>query len=336
MSESFQRLHGIMTLLGSYPDGLSIAELAARLNVSTEVIAKDLELLIMNSAPVDTDCIDDDPYRPEVVWYLLKGRYVPALSLTVQEATGLLLSIEERNDERFAEIVAQLKGLLNFSDDEIAIRKKRILIKGARPLYPNSEIEQRVLTLRRAAENCRVLGMRYYARNEEAELELRVDPLGVVFEGTRGVWYLVARERSSGEIYLYNTLRIKRVDLLPLHFEYPPDFDLEEYFRFAWGIEVGEEPVAVKVRFYPHFDVQAKVRKFVQTTRPTARLTEEPDGSLILEDTISGTEEFRRWIRGFGRSAEVLEPQSMREQLLTGARRMLARYNGQEVEYDEA
>lgn len=335
MSESFGRLHSITTLLESHSDGLSIKEIAARLCVPVETIAQDLELLFMNSAPVETDCIDDDPYQPDVVWYMLKGCYVPALSLNVQEAVGLLLSFEERNNERFSGIVSQLKGLLNFSDAEIEIRKKRILIKGARPLYPSPEIERRILILRRAAERCKALSICYYSRSESTEEDNRVDPLGVVFEGTRGVWYLVARQRSSGVIHLYNTLRIKRIDLLPITFNYPQDFNLDEYFRLAWGIEIGTEPVRVKVRFYPHFDVQAKVRKTVRTCRPSAQLTEEADGSLTLEDTISGTQEFRRWLRGFGRSAEVLEPKSLRDEILTGARLMLARYNGEDVEYGD-
>ena len=39
------------------------------------------------------------------------------------------------------------------------------------------------------------------------------------------------------------------------------------------------------------------------------------DGGIVYETTVSGREEFNRWILGFGPAAEILEPQSARREI---------------------
>jgi predicted DNA-binding transcriptional regulator YafY len=325
-ASAFPRLLRILRELQANPGGLAIRDLAARLGLTVKTVNNDLEMMHFYDLPVDTDDWER-PNAPGTFWRFLPGSYVPTLSLNVAEVAALLSSLECRHEPVARRIAGQLAKLLSRQRSETMLRhRRRILLKGIRSMYPDAEVEEKIKTLQDAAERGRVVALWYYSRQEQREERLNVNPLGVVFESTRGVWFLVADERPEGRRRFFNMLRVKQASILPTTFAYPEDFDLRGYLRAAWGIEVAAEPVRVKVRFCPHFDVQAKVRKAVREGRPDARLTEEPDGALLFEDVISGTEEFRRWLRGFGRSAEVLKPAALREEMLRSAYRLLRLY----------
>ncbi len=45
-------------------------------------------------------------------------------------------------------------------------------------------------------------------------------------------------------------------------------------------------------------------------------MTEEDDSSFIYEIKVNGTFEIKPWLRSFGSSCEVLEPRSLREDMI--------------------
>jgi len=48
----------------------------------------------------------------------------------------------------------------------------------------------------------------------------------------------------------------------------------------------------------------------------TQRIEPDKDGSILFSAEVAGTDEVRHWILSWGRSAEVLEPQSLRKEVL--------------------
>jgi predicted DNA-binding transcriptional regulator YafY len=56
------------------------------------------------------------------------------------------------------------------------------------------------------------------------------------------------------------------------------------------------------------------------------QLTEEPDGSLLFEIEVSEPREVGWWVLQWGAEAEVLEPESLREELRETAQRLTALY----------
>ena len=55
-------------------------------------------------------------------------------------------------------------------------------------------------------------------------------------------------------------------------------------------------------------------------------MTKEKDGSLLAEFDLDGTEEVKRWILSFGRHAEVLEPEELREGIRAEVENILPQY----------
>jgi proteasome accessory factor B len=97
-----------------------------------------------------------------------------------------------------------------------------------------------------------------------------------------------------------------------LRFPRPEDFDLQKHLSKSFGVYQGDGEVCVTVRFLP------SVARYVEesTWHPSQKLTKQRDGSLIAEFTLDGTEEIKRWIMSFGKHARVLEPASLRLEII--------------------
>lgn len=201
-------------------------------------------------------------------------------------------------------------------------RQRRFMIKGPRT-GENSRHLPLVDELLDAAEAGFLLSLEYVSPRTCETMRPVVQPRGVVYNWLTDAWYLVAINQDAKKTEYY------RLDRLNSHQRVGEGVAADseafpEHLSLAWGMENG--PLyEVVVRFRPDFNVQEKVRHDLMS-RSSACLTAEPDGSLIMMDTICGLGEFSRWLRQFGASAAVEKPGELRSVLLEGVRRKLARY----------
>jgi predicted DNA-binding transcriptional regulator YafY len=118
--------------------------------------------------------------------------------------------------------------------------------------------------------------------------------------------------------------RFVEVKLTRSEFEVPSDFKLEDHFD-GWGIISGDERERVVVEF------DAEVAPLIAERRWHASQTLEalPAGGLRLTCEIANTSEVIAWILSYGSHAVVIEPESLRMEILReftkGMERMLAR-----------
>ena len=82
------------------------------------------------------------------------------------------------------------------------------------------------------------------------------------------------------------------------------------------------EPVYIKVWF--HRDIAGYIKEKIW--HESQQIYPQDDGSIIFEAEVAGTDEIRFWIMTWGSKAEVLEPESLREEIRTEAETMSARY----------
>ncbi len=108
-----------------------------------------------------------------------------------------------------------------------------------------------------------------------------------------------------------------------MHFNRPADFNLEDHLAHSFGVFQGQDQVHVRVRF------DRRVARYVQESswHKSQQLTPQADGSLIAEFDLSDGEEIKRWILSFGKRAEVLEPESLRQEILDELAALFARYS---------
>jgi len=65
-----------------------------------------------------------------------------------------------------------------------------------------------------------------------------------------------------------------------------------------------------------------------------ARSESQKDGSIVFEAEVAGTEEIKFWVMSWGSKAEVLDPQSLREEIRAEAEVLLGKY-GEHLLIDE-
>lgn len=122
-----------------------------------------------------------------------------------------------------------------------------------------------------------------------------------------------ASEPSADRIRLWKVDRIEAVSLKDARFTRPAGFRLSDHFAGSFGVFQGDGHggVHVKVRF------SATVARYVQESQwhGSQRLTAERDGSVLAEFDLDSTEEIMRWLLSFGRHAEVLEPEELRQDI---------------------
>lgn len=153
----------------------------------------------------------------------------------------------------------------------------------------------------------------------------QVEPLGVIYSYHQDAWYLHAFCRKAQERRTFRLENIQEFRVLEDKFIYPQDFDLRKTYLSAWGIMLNEPVQYVRIKFYDEFNVLSRLKREI-AEREQAKLTPLEDGSVLYEDWVTGMEEFKVWVRSFGSSAEIIEPQELREKLIESVKQALARY----------
>lgn len=183
-------------------------------------------------------------------------------------------------------------------------------------------------------------------RNRQQQIQTAIDnKIAISFsyrnrEGTinqySGYPLSIATNVVDNWIYFYlanddNTYRLDRVistiktikDFGPY-----PKIDDNPNRKYIWGPNFSktDQPIHVKLRIS---DTTTNIiRKIQNDIRHREGLCTfyENDGFYYYEDDIIGMAEFRRWIRGYGSSIQVIEPVNVREEIINAAKKTLSNY----------
>lgn len=313
---------------GSFEPGRLSQILAPRFEVVERTIARDLEAL------AEKGLIEVKGGRCH------PGRgFPPRLSLTPDQALSLLSHLEVQGrllprGEALRRAEEKLRSCLLGEAAQVIGRPSAAaggvcLVKG-RYYRQEPAVEERVNDLEEACRGRRRVRFRYAAMSGETT-ERTADPLGLVYYWFQDAWYLVAgvcpgNDRAAGEIRHFRLDRMGEVEVTDEGFSPPDGFDLERHMAPCWGVERGELH-RVRIRFHDEGNVLARVRRET-SHRDSARFVPEPGGgSVIYTDEVSGLNELRVWVRSFGSSAEVLEPDQLRREVLESVERIVRRYS---------
>lgn len=186
---------------------------------------------------------------------------------------------------------------------------------------PVADVKSTVLdVLEDAVSHFKRIRVIYRSQKSNKVKKYTIDPYAIAFR--RHSWYLIAYCFEHQKIIQFKLVRLRYVEETDECFCRPDEFSVEDYFRQSWEVWGGGDPIVVKVRFSPKVAAMiAEVKRHSsQVVHP------QPDGGIIFEVIVSGIEEIAAWIRGYGRDAEVLEPEHLRDQMLDHAQGMLTIY----------
>jgi predicted DNA-binding transcriptional regulator YafY len=313
----------LLRSLSASRNGRTVQELADDMAVSQKTIRRDLGLLARVGFPL-VESIADHGRKS----WRIAGDGQPPMHLAFDELAALYLG------RRFLEPLA---GTLIWDAAQRAFRKiraglgedaLRYLEKladvfhatavGASDYSARSEAIDNLMV---AIEDRRIAFITYRSMRSTEPVTYDVYPYGLIYH--RGSLYLVAFAPQHEEIRHYRVDRIDAVEVQNLQFVKPADFDLKRHLERSFGVfSRNGEPLRIKIRFSP------EVARYVKEKRwhPSQKLTRRKDGAVVAEFRLSATEEIKSWILSFGAKAEVLEPKSLRIDVLIEALRLLLRY----------
>jgi predicted DNA-binding transcriptional regulator YafY len=321
--KGLRRQWALLRSLTSRHVGLTIRQMADEVGVTQRTIRRDLDVFRSVGFPLEEQ-VGDFGLK---TWRIRGGRDQPALSFTFEEAAALYLG---------RRLLEPLAGTLFWEAARGASQKIRAALGTSAMEYldgfatffhqsgvgigdygPKAELIEELLV---AIEDAKVARLLYRSEKAPEPTGRDVHPYGVVYH--RGALYLIALDADQGLVKHYKVDRIESVETTSTAFTRPESFDLSAHMSSAFGVYRGGEPIDVVVCFAP------AVARYVQEARRhgSQELTTQPDGSVLARFTVSGTEEIKRWVLGFGSKAVIQEPDWLRREVVEELRAMTAAY----------
>ncbi len=309
--ERMARLLKIITLVKANPR-LNRLDLARICEVnSVRTIQRDINTLTIAEVPI---------YWSGEGYEIMPGFFLPPLALRLEEALALILSAkaygsgegkfhENALESAIAKIMATFpettKNLLEEDSVKIDVGHREM-----------SDSNGLITRLHEAIFNKEQLRVVYYSYSSNKVSERIIDPYALTFRGR--AWYLVAHCHTKDQVLLFRTNRIEKIQNTGKIFEYPNDFSMKDYMAKCWKVMNGEETKVV-VKF------DAKIAPLIKEVKwhPTQQIEDLPDGSILYTVTVAGTKEISFWILSYGADAEVISPESLRDEVMLVAKKMV-------------
>ena len=170
----------------------------------------------------------------------------------------------------------------------------------------------------------RVLNISYHSYWKEEEYNFDVQPYCVKLFRQR--WYVLGR-LPNGFLSTFSLDRMEGVRLLDEKFRMPDDFDAESYFKDCYGIVTADNLAAERIvlRAYGKERFYLRDLPLHASQRELATAEEHTDYELHLKPT----DDFKAKLMSRGQWLEVLEPQSLVEEMIEWYKKGLERYLSQ-------
>ncbi|MDP2645526.1 MAG: transcriptional regulator [Desulfobacterales bacterium] len=312
----------IIQMMLSSRMGKSATDLARELECTPRTIYRDLEALQEAGFPIYTERI-----KSKHLWSLLDTvRHQIPLPVTFTELAALYFGFNLLNVFKDTFFYDSLKSLFQKIKNTLPPESitylenvEQTLQFGFKPYKEYGKFKEIIRQVNEAAINKKSIEIVYYTMSRKSESRRKVDPYRIWF--FNGTFYLIGHCHFRGDIRIFALDRIKLLHQTQNSFEIPDDFDLKEFLKPSFGVFQGKA-VNVKIRFSP--DAAGYIKEKIWLEGQI--IHEQADGSLVFEAEVAGTEEIKFWVMNWGSKAEVLEPESLKDEIREEAEAMLKIY----------
>jgi len=320
------RQWGIIQTLISSRRGKTAAELAEELECNPRTIYRDLEALQVAGFPIYTQ-----KGEGKNLWSLLDTvKHEIPIPFNLTELMALYFSRDMLKVFKDTVFYDSLESLFQKIKTTIPPESKKYLKNveqtlhvGLKPYKEYSKFKEIINRVNEATQKKKSIEIVYYTMSRRKESKRKVDPYRIWF--FNGTFYLIGKCHVRDEVRIFALDRIKMLHLTKDDFEIPEDFNLEDFIRPSFGVFQGE-PIKVKIWF--HQDAAGYIKEKIW--HESQEIEELDDGSIIFQAEVAGAKEIRFWIMNWGSKAEVLEPESLRDEIREEAEVVLERYKESE------
>ena len=281
-------------------------------------LRRDLESLEL-FFPIYTERIDG-----RTRWRFTDGYHnLPALSFSPSELMALIFSRDLLKPLEGTEIHKSLEAVFNKAAailpaegmDHVR-QMQRYFSVNLGPHKQYREHKKTIEQLNRALAQKRSVQMRYYSASRDSTRRREVDPYRLWYAG--GALYLVGYCHTRKDVRLFAVDRIRSLTITNNPWQMPLGFDLDSYVQEAL-VAMRGEPIEVELLFDRRTAAWAKDRLW----HPSQQAIQLKGGRLQMKLRVSDTPELLGWILSFGAGVQVVSPESLREKILSEARKIL-------------
>ncbi|HYX07115.1 MAG TPA: WYL domain-containing protein, partial [Bacteroidales bacterium] len=176
-----------------------------------------------------------------------------------------------------------------------------------------------ITTLQKGMEENKKVIIDYQRNESKNSYKCEIDP--IMFFQSSGKWRLLARDEEILKQFLVD--KISSAELTKKKFHKIPKEEIDQLFEGSFRSWIGSEKHKVKLRFYPPWVKRIKPNQMMETQV----ITENEDSSIDLEMTVNSLSEVAGWIVSRGKGVEVIEPKTLRDEVIKLAGETLANYN---------
>jgi len=303
-----------------YPNADRLAKI---LEVSRRVIFTDRDFMISRlGAPIEYDRAKGGWCYTDQTWVL------PGMIVTEGELLAFFLSVEiskrflgtslESSMRSAVEKIAKgVKGPVSVDMDTL-----RSHYTFSAPVLISAN-EKVLLDIHHAISEKKCMWMRYFTASRGEHTERTVLPYHL--HNIRGDWYLIAFDQLRNQYRTFLVGRITDLKILSERFVRDENFSISDWKQGAFQAERSGEAMDVSIRFTSATAHYIRERVW----HPSQRIEEHEDGSLILHLKTGGFGEVKRWVLQYGGGAEVLSPESLRQECIAEIKKLSELYGTQ-------
>lgn len=312
-----KNLHKLLKAIDllSRKQGVTIDELADELKISRRSVHRLLNDLHDLNFPVYDD---KEPFERTKTWKLepdyikkLPNLNIPDIKFTASELIAITLLKDKEAIFAKTEIgkalksaAAKIDGVFprDFIDSMNKVKSVFIFSNKMQKDYSNKE--EIIDALTTSILQCRECKVTYHTFYNDKISTFDIQPLSL-FEHAGGLYTFVYLDYYDS-VRTLAVERISKIIVSETTFTPPKHINCDEKIEGAFGV-IYDDPIDLKLW------VSKEHAKYIKTRKYSAiqQITENDDGSIILEFSTSGWQEVKQWILSMGAQAKVLEPNEM-------------------------
>lgn len=313
------RLLAIIWLLRSR-EKIKAEELAAIFGVTPRSIYRDIQALVEANVPVISLPGPDGGYS------LMKEYSVTPITFSNEEVAALFLGASLLQAMALPPYAAAVQSAIEKITRVLPRQQEERLRALQRAIHPElggramNEAEVRHFTVLEEAVARRTVVRLWYRDADGETTERAVEPYGMVYQS--GYWYAVAFCRPRQGMRMFRLDRMRRVETTAEPFLPPQEFSFEPYLFRNWREEELSGPrLQVRLRGSPEWLALAEAHPYLRQCNPMRQ-----GGEMQLAVPPQAIWHVRRLALEAAGELEVLAPVELREEVLAGAWRAVARH----------
>jgi predicted DNA-binding transcriptional regulator YafY len=299
---------------------LSTRELAERLEVSQRTAHRDMEALSEAGVPIVA------LRGAQGGWELAKGWRTKVPGLDEAELQALLMSqpsalgspkLAAASERAFGKLMAAMPEKMK---TQAASIRARLHIDPEGWYLSSDDLGLLPIVQDAIARDCKLTFL--YSRADGESGVRTVDPFGIVCK--QAVWYLVARAPAG--MRTYRLSRMQNAVVLAVTFERPASFDLAAHWKNSTAqLALKREQFPTVLAVAP--DAAVSLKRWCRVSAaPEAHYSPElPEKWCVLRVAFENDQEARFIALGLGARVQVLEPASLRDQVMEQMRAAMNR-----------